>query len=538
MKCNKAPHANPCQKLPPGADIVEDSAMPRLNVITFALLCAAPLRAAAPDPQALADRIDRHLDAAIKKAKAIAAPTADDAEFLRRAYLDLTGRIPSPHDVHEFLGDKDADKRRKLIDDLLETPRHAAHYARLWRALLLPEADADAPARIFQPGFEAWLRQRFRSNTAYDRLVRDLLTTPISADPKSPQAVLPRPSDPNPLAFFAAKEGRPENLAAATSRLFLGVQLECAQCHDHPFARWSRDQFWQQAAFFAGLNRHGDGAFAPLSEDVSRHKLSLPGNSRVVTAVFLDGKKPTWDEDSKPRTVLAEWVTSPDNRYFARTAVNRVWGLLTGRGLVEPVDDFHDENPPSHPELLDELARSFVEAKYDLRFLIRGICRSKAYQRTSARTHASQDDPRLFARMTVKGLTADQLFDSLALATGYRDRDGRGSTRSLFLARFTGQGKAETSIPQALTLMNGRFVEDATGLEKGETLAAVVGTPGMDTAQRIEALYMATLSRKPTQAERDRANRHIAKGGKGREAERLADVLWMLLNSVEFRVNH
>jgi hypothetical protein len=515
--------------------------MPRLTRLAALLLLAAPARAAAADPQALADRIDRRLEAAFQKARAVPSPRADDAEFLRRAYLDLTGRIPAPSAVHEFLSDKDPDKRRKLIDRLMETPRHAAHFARVWRALLLPEADGDAPARVFQPGFEAWLRHRFRDNVGYDRLVRDLLATPISADPKFPQPVLPRPEDPNPLALFAAKEARPENLAAATARQFLGVQLECAQCHDHPFARWSRQQFWQQAAFFAGLRRHGPGAFAALSEDASLRELTPPGGSRPTAASFLDGKKPAWKDGANPRAVLADWVTGRDNPYFARAAVNRLWGLLFGRGLVDPVDDLRDDNPASHPELLDELAREFVEAKYDLRFLIRAVCLSRAYQRTSARTHASQDDPRLFARMALKGLSGDQLFDSLALAVGFRDPDRRGAARDLFLARFaapTRSGEPETSIPQALTLMNGRFVEDATDLARGDTLAAVVGTPGMDAAQRVEALYLAALSRKPTQAERDRALRHLDKGGKDREEERYADLLWVLLNSAEFRLNH
>src|ERR1700722_12224512 len=203
--------------------------MLRLPHLAVLLAIAVPVRAAAPNSQALADRIDCHLEAAFKKAKTVSAPLADDAEFLRRAYLDLTGRIPAPSDVHEFLANKDVNKRRQLIDRLLESPRHAAHFARVWPALLLPEADVGAPARVFQPGFEAWLRQRFRVNTGYDRLVRDLLTTSISSDPKSPQPVLPRLDAPNPLAFFAAKEARPENMAAATPRLFLGVQLEGAQ---------------------------------------------------------------------------------------------------------------------------------------------------------------------------------------------------------------------------------------------------------------------------------------------------------------------
>src|SRR5262245_7254520 len=205
------------------------------------LVPALAARSAPPTPQQLAARIDRHLAAAWKSDRVEPAPRADDAEFLRRAYLDLTGRIPSVRAVHDFLADSDPDKRRKLIDDLLERPRHALHFANVWRALLLPEAAASAEARYFQPGFEAWLRERLRARVGYDQLVRELLTTPIAADGKSSEAVFRQPERANPLAFFAVKEARPENLAATTTRLFLGIQIECAQCHDHPFARWSRE---------------------------------------------------------------------------------------------------------------------------------------------------------------------------------------------------------------------------------------------------------------------------------------------------------
>jgi hypothetical protein len=264
--------------------------------------------------------------------------------------------------------------------------------------------------------------------------------------------------------------------------------------------------------------------------------------------VFLDEKTPAWQPGVSPRVPLAEWVTARDNPFFARTAVNRVWGLLFGRGIVDPVDDFNNDNPPSHPELLDDVARDFADAGFDLKFLIRAIGRTRAYQRTSARTDASQDDPRLFARMAVKGLTGEQLYDSLALVTGTQQRAGgrgrgpnRGNARDQFLTQFALTGKPsepETSIPQALTLMNGRFVNDATTLDTSPTLQAVGETPGLTTAGRIEALYVATLGRKPTPTEADRLQDYVAEAGSERRTERLADVFWTLLNSAEFRLNH
>jgi hypothetical protein len=522
---------------------------PRLAAaIGWWLLLSVPYVAAAdPDPQELADRIDRHLAARWQAVGARPAPPADDAEFLRRAYLDLTGRIPTPRDVHDFLADRSPDKRRRLIDELLDSPRHARHFAAVWRALLLPEASASREARFFQAGFEAWLYQRLRARVGYDELVRELLTTPVAADGRPPQAVFRQPDRPNPLAFFAVKEARPENLAATTTRLFLGIRIECAQCHNHPFARWTREQFWNQAAFFAGIERQGEGLFAPLTEAVERRELTPPNQARAIQAVFLDRSKPVWKPGASPRVPLAEWVTAAENPYFARAAVNRLWGHFFGVGLVEPVDDFNNENAPSHPELLDDLARSFVAARFDLGYLTRALCLSQAYQRTSARTDASQDDPRLFARMGVKGLSAEQLFDSLALAVGYRDRDlgalteAPGSPRNQFLTLFAPQGppsEPQTSILQALTLMNGKFVAAATRLETSATLTAVVGTPGMDTAGRVEALYLAALGRKPTQQEQQRLTGYVRKKGNDEEARRLADVFWMLLNSAEFRLNH
>jgi hypothetical protein len=497
--------------------------------------------AGTPDPSELATRIDERLEARWSTDKVQAAPPAADAEFLRRAYLDITGRIPRPADVHTFLDDQSAEKRRKLIDRLLDDPRFAVHFANVWRAEWLPETASGGEAAMFQAGFENWLKQRLRAGVSYDQLVRELLTTPIATEGRDPEPVLRDPERPNPLAFFAAKEARPENLAAAVTRSFLGIRLECAQCHDHPFAGWKQEQFWSQAAFFAGIRRQGNGVFAPLTEARQRRELTPPNGRKPRPAEFLDRGTPQWQDDRGPRAVLADWVTSPDNPYFARAAVNRMWGHFFGTGLVDPVDDFRDDNPPSDPELLNDLARAFVASGYDLPYLIRGICLSRAYQRTSARTHASQDETRLPARMGVKALTGEQFFDSLALATGYRDDQDKGAARRQFLTRFSLAGavsEPETSVQQALTLLNGRFVAWATDPNACPTLAAVTETPGMSLAQRIEALYLATVTRPPSAQELERLGRHVRKAAPDSEAERLADIFWMLLNTAEFRLNH
>src|SRR5262245_56278067 len=512
-----------------------------LVAIGIALGFTGAAFAAPPDPQKLADQIDAHIDARLKAEKVPPAPTADDAEFLRRAYLDITGRIPSPRDVHDFLADTEPDKRAKMIDELLESPRYASHAAAVWRAALVPETTSVPEARVFRVGFEAWLRLKFRANTHYDVLVRELLTVPLSTDADAPTPALRRPEDPNPLAFYAVKEAKPENLAAATARVFLGVQIECAQCHDHPFARWTRDQFWNQAAFFAGVERHGHGLFSPVSENLGIREISSGTGKKMVPALFLDEKEPTRNAGASLRAAFAEWVTAKENPFFARSGANRVWGHFFGRGIVDPVDDFHDDNKPSHPELLDELAKAFADSGFDLKYLVRAVCRTKAYQRTSARTDPKQDDPRLFAKMAVKGLSGEQLFDSLVLATGFREGNGRNSPREQFLTRFALSGKPaepETSIPQALTLMNGRFVSDATTLESSPTLTAVCELPGLSTHARIESLYVAALGRKPTKKELEGSVKYVDEAAKDRFAERMGDVFWVLLNQAEFRINH
>jgi len=510
---------------------------------------AAPTDAETHDPQALARRIDHHLAERWKADKVQPAPRADDAEFLRRAYLDLTGRIPAPRDVHDFLADKSPNKRRQLIDDLLDSPRHALHFANVWRALLIPEVSASAEARVFQAGFEAWLKKKIRTNAPFDAMVKELLATPISGAEHSPQSVMRHPEQANPLAFFAVKDASPANLAATTTRMFLGIQIECAQCHDHPFARWSREQFWNQAAFYAGIERQGDGIFSPLNEIVERREIRIADTKKTARAAFLDDTEPAFKPKTSSREALAAWIASGSNPYFARATVNRLWGHFFGMGIVEPVDDFNDQNPPSHPELLDELARAFVAAKFDLRQIIRAICLSEAYQRTSARNHPSQDDRRHFARMTVKGLSGEQFFDSLALATGYRAPASEGgafarqnsTVRTRFLEQFAPQGKLsdpETSILQALTLMNSPFINDATTLERNAVLISVLEMPAIGPAERIEMLYVIVLGRTPKEEEREKLLRYVEKAGRAQEKRRLADLFWVLLNSAEFRLNH
>ncbi len=498
------------------------------------------------DAGALAATIDRLL--AEKWAEAHVAPVgpADDAEYLRRLSLDLVGKIPTAAEAREFLDDPAPDKRPRLVDRLLASPAYTARATDLWRQLLLPEADTETQARFAAPAFEAWLRKKVVDDVGYDKMVREILTAKLGARAAGSAG---NRAESSPNAFYIAKEGKPENLAAGTSRVFLGVRLECAQCHNHPFAKWKREEFWGLAAFFAGVQKQGpDDGFGAVREVANRRELAIPGTEKIVRAAFLDGPAPTWKGKAEPREVLADWVTSPQNPFFARAAVNRAWARFFGTGLVDPVDDMGAENVPSHPELLDELARQFVAHDFDLKFLIRAITATRAYALTSALDRSEPTPPYLFSAMPVRGLSAGQLFSSLALATGFRDGpdsygmgDGgaRGRFIDLFAARDEKPTEAQTSILQALTLMNGPIVAGATSLESGDTLASVADAPYLDTAGRVEELYLAALTRKPRPDETTLLVGYIDEAGtaEGR-SKALADVFWAILNGPEFKHNH
>lgn len=525
-----------------------------LVVALGAAMARADEPAKPPAAQELADTIDRLIAAEWKAHNVKPAPVADDAEFCRRVYLDIAGRIPRVSESLEFLEDKDPNKRAKLVDRLLDSAGYVAHFTNVWRAQMVPQANNNFQLQFLVPQFENWLKKQLRDNTGYDAMVREILTQPVVGgggrgfgQPQNPGAV-------SPIAFFQANEQKAENLAASTSRLFLGVKLECAQCHDHPFqADLKRKKFWEYAAFFSGIRTQGmGGAFGPVQDDPKLREIKIPNTDKTVQAKFLDGNDPQWEEGVGARKTLATWMTAKDNPYFAKATVNKLWAHFLGLGLIEPLDEPGPDNPPSHPELLDALAKGFVANDFDLKFVIRAITLSKTYQLTSTASDDSQDEVRLFARAHIKGLTPEQLFDSLALATGYREQAnpnqrfgffGPNNARGEFLQKFANhqdkKTEVQTSILQALSLMNGKFIADATSLERSETLAAIIEFPSFTSADRIEKLYLATVSRKPRPQELERLVKYVDKGGAVNNPKAaLADVFWALLNSSEFILNH
>jgi hypothetical protein len=389
----------------------------------------------------------------------------------------------------------------------------------------VPEAASNVGRQTALAGLEKWLQREIAANAGLDRMARDLLTWPL--DESRPGRV--DPADPSPRLFYLGREEKPDELAASTARLFLGVRLECAQCHNHPFAQWTREQFWSQATFFTGLRR---------PESATRN-LSIPGTTRKAAARFLDGKVPA-EGKGDARLLLADWLTARDNPYFARAAVNWLWDHFFGIGLVDPVDDMVRDNKPSHPELLDELAREFVAGKFDQKLLIQAIVLSDAYQLSSVVTRSERlPDPRLFSRMNVKALTPEQTLDSLLTATGYRGRN-LAEQRVRFLTSFPRieqRLEGQSSIPQALALMNGELLHFAIRPEGDNTLSAVISSPFLDTAGRVETLFLAALARPPSAEEKAKMVRHVTESGE-RMDRALSDVFWALLNSAEFLHNH
>ncbi len=483
--------------------------------------------------QQMAARIDELLAQRWREEGVKPAPAASDGEFLRRASLDLSGIIPTVHDVRLFLADGSPDKRAKLIDRLLVKPSHATHLANHWRKVMLP-ADNNAVQFGGDAGFYGWLRGQFADNVPYDKLVTDLLVTTGNAQ------------TPGPALFYTSLQLKPEELAASTSKIFLGVQIQCAQCHNHPFDQWTRKDFWGYAAFFAQLQRPANPQqFAFQVNDTTTGEVKVPETGEVVPPKFLAGAESPDVPEQKRRIRLAVWLTSGQNPYFAKAAVNRLWALLFGRGIVNPVDDLGDHNAPSHPQVLDELTAYFIATGFDVRTLLRTLAATKAYQLSSESAADAPDRPELFARMAIKTLTAEQLYDCLleamrkreganqfaGQAVGFRGFD---QNRQAFLAKFGVSSQAtaeyEAGIPQALTLMNGRLVREATDLAQSDILVAMDAPFFADEAERVETLFLSTLSRMPTDQERGKFVTYVERRAAENQRRRaLGDVLWALL---------
>jgi len=504
------------------------------------LIPAASSIAEEDDPrelrQQMIERIDELLAARWQTEGVTAAELSDDGEFLRRVCLDLTGVIPRVAEVREFLADKKPDKRARLIERLLNSPRYPTHLANTWRQIMVP-GGLDLEQLQSVAGLQNWLRRQFARNMRYDRIVSDFLVATGGGES-------------GPALYYTSLELKPEKLAASTARIFLGLQIECAQCHPHPFDHWTQQDFWGYAAFFARLQQSN---MPQLPTDVSlvdldTGEVTLPETDIVVPPRYPDGAQVRQEDGGTRRVQLAIWMASRDNPYLAKAAVNRIWSHLFGRGLVEPVDDLGKQNPPSHPKLFEELTRYFIKTGFDVKELLRTLANTRAYQ-LSSKVVGEPVDPALFASMAVKTLTAEQLYDSLNLVVGGRS-DGipnffnfRSSLfdqqRLAFVGKMQMRGANATEfdagVLQALTLLNGANINAATQPDQSSVLAAI-DSPLSSREQKIETLVLGTLSRMPSEREKSAFLAHVNEAADAGEA--CGDLLWALLNSAEFTLNH
>jgi hypothetical protein len=498
---------------------------------------------------AVYDKLPRHnfIDglvwAKLKQLGLTASEGAADATFHRRAYLDVIGRLPTPDETRTFLADTAADKRAKLIDRLLDRPEYADFWANKWADLLRPNPYHVGIKATFN--LDAWIRDQFRRNRPYDQFVRELLTAKGSTFK-------------NGAVVFYRNRREPDELTTMVSQLFLGVRLECAKCHQHPSERWSQKDFYSFAAFFGRIGRKGTGISAPISgsEETMFVKESgavkHPLTGEVLPPTPPLGKPLDIPPGDDPREKLADWMTAADNPFFAKVIVNRVWADLMGRGLVDPVDDLRDTNPPTNPELLDALAIDFRKNGYDVKKLIRTIVTSAAYGLSSTPTDRNVGDTRNYSRRYRTRLRAEALLDAASDVTGVPEKFDAmppGSRAmeawtvrfdSKFLDSFGRpdpnqdppcERTSDTTVVQALHLMNAPGLAGKITAEGGRagTLAAGKKT----AAEIVEELYLLAYCRKPTAEETAACVARFDKPGAKRK-DVTEDLLWALLNTPEF----
>lgn len=496
-----------------------------------------------------ANVVDRELFKRLEALKVPPSPAASDAAFLRRVSLDLTGQQPLPEAVRRFLEDTSPDKRARKVDELMARSEFTKHWM-----IKLGDLLQITSARVPSAGpYQNWLKIQFSKNRPWDEMVRELMTA-VGDPSRMDQGA----------ANYALDGPDAQTRAELTAQRFLGIRMRCAQCHDHPFDVWTQDDYYGLAAFFAKVRVGG----ADGSRMMSRPVVSIDPKGTVThlrTKQVVGPKLPRGEvvnvaPEEDPRQALAAWITSPDNPYFARAAVNWAWAQFFGRGLSEPADDLSAANPPVHPELLDALAAHFVAQKYDLRDLIRTIATSHAYGLSSMAVRGNAQDRRLFSHQTPRPLTAYQMADALAQATDVpnlfsfdRMADRSGGSRAIDVfdpatpsaildtfgrcPRRNGCSVVATpqlSLRQSLLLIGGDTIDGKVSSLNGYLPRLL--EYGVEAEDLVEHLYYRTLCRPPTSEERSHWTAELK--GAGSFQETAEDLFWALLNSREFAFNH
>ncbi|HVA48065.1 MAG TPA: DUF1549 and DUF1553 domain-containing protein [Pirellulales bacterium] len=505
--------------------------------------------------------VDEHVFANLKQVGIPPSPVCDDATFLRRVSLDIAGRLPTEDEATALLTSSEADKRDKAIDLLLAGPDYADYFANKWTALLKNRRDveSDKPANF---AFHAWVRDSLLANKPYDQFVRELLaaTGSVSGNP--------------PVAWYG-RVTEPKQQVEDVAQLFLGVRVQCAQCHHHPFERWSQDDYYSLTAFFTRIGRKPENSSgAARGEVMIFHKRGMAVATNVKTGASLKpaalgDAMPPIAADEDPRLRLADWMGSKNNPFFAKALVNRYWKHFFGRGLIEPEDDIRDTNPPTNPALLAALEQQFVASGFDLKELVRVITRSQAYQLSETPNEYNITDTQNYSRYYPRRLPAEVLLDAIdrlactqtdfanlppgTRAVALPDNSYNRSTPFLkVFGRPEGESVCEcervqsSSLAQSLHLINASDIKSKLASPNGR--AERLAKSGEPVEQKVRELYLAAFARGPRPEELKIAADYLAEprvgaDGKPVDAQRASrenfqDLIWALINTKEFLFNH
>jgi hypothetical protein len=482
--------------------------------------------------------VDPLVDSKLRKLNIVPSGPVEDAEFLRRVYLDVIGTLPTADEVRKFLADTRNDKRSKLINELLERPEYADYWALKWSDVLRVDRQALGPQAAY--AYYKWIRQSIAENKPFDQFAREI----IAAE---------GPLDELPAGTFYKVVAKPGETASTLSQVFLGVRIACAECHHHPFDRWSQNDYYGMAAFFTPVGIRPIGKTAAViaqGESTAKHLRT----GATISATPL-GSHEVATTKGDHRGELAAWMTASENPYFARNIVNRLWAHFLGRGLVEPIDDVRSTNPPTNAELLDALAKKFIESKFDVKAMVRLICNSRVYQTSSTPNETNKRDDQNYSRALFKRVDAEVLMDMITQAAGVPEKfDGfpldtraiqlwDSKVRHYFLKQFGRPVRAsacecernvEPNIAQVLHLLNSEFIDTRLRHDDGRVARWVRSE--LTNEKILEEMYLTFLSRPINADEKKIALGYVAKA-KGRQAG-FEDVAWALLNTKEFLFNH
>jgi hypothetical protein len=495
--------------------------------------------------------VDKHTFAKLKQMTILPSDLCTDNEFVRRVYLDCIGRMPTVAELNTFLSDQDSKRRERLIDHLVTRPEFADFWAMKW-------ADVFRSSRKTiqlkgSTGFQLWLHGHFSKNTPFDEIAREVLTATGNTY-----------SNPPANYYRIAKD--PLALAESTAQLFLGVRMQCAKCHNHPFERWSQDDYYGLAAVFARVKSKPDPMVGPLAKGdktqaaeviytIREGEVTQPRTGKQMKPRFPGSGEADVPKGADRRAAFADWLTKPENPFFAKSVANRVWFHLMGKGIVDPVDDFRDSNPAANDELLDALAKDFSGHKYDLRHLVKSILNSRTYQLSAQPNETNKDDAKYFSHAVTKLLSAEVLLDALCDATALPEKFAGlpAGTRATQLPdtdvnhpflKIFGQPARELAceceresdgnLAQALQLINGPTVNEKIK-NPGNRIGKLLDAKKSEI-EILNEIYLVTLSRKPDADETKVSLAHVSKGEDKRKA--WEDVLWAVLNTREFLFRH